>query len=84
MKNFNLLNSAIIECQYSGHVLEVNDNAEKEGEILSQSTWNGLFHQRWVVQKAKDFYILKNLKSDLVATVKTKKVKEGAAVIQLP
>jgi hypothetical protein len=65
-------------------VLEVNENAEKEGEILTQSTWNGLFHQRWQLQKAKDFYILKNLKSELVATLKTKKVKEGAAVVQLP
>ena len=82
VKNFNILNSAIIECQYSGHVLEVADNGEKDGEILTQSSWTGLFHQRWLIQKAKDFYILKNIKSDLVATLKTKKIKEGVVIVQ--
>jgi hypothetical protein len=62
----------------------VTDNAEKDGDILAQASWTGLFHQRWLIQKAKDFYILKNVKSDQVATLKGKKVKEGVSVIQSP
>lgn len=84
VNNFNILNSVILQSQYSGHVLEVTDNAEEDGDALAQATWTGLFHQRWLIQKAKDFYILKNMKSDQAITIKGKKVKEAVNVVQSP
>ena len=55
--------------------MEVEDNAEKEVSTLQQFSWEGMFSQRWILVKFKEFYLIKNLKSGLVATVKGKKVK---------
>ena len=42
-----------------------------------------MFSQRWKLDPLKDnFFFIRNLKSGLVATVKGKKVKEGAEVVQ--
>lgn len=63
-------------------MLDVDDNAEKEGGVLQQKDWFGTFSQRWTIEKFKDFYLIRNLKSNLVATVKGRKIKEGANIVQ--
>jgi hypothetical protein len=82
VNNFSLVHSVVIGCEYSGYVLEVSEGGEKEGGALTQSIWNGLFHQRWMLEKAKDFHILKCLKSYLAATIKGKKMREGNSIVQ--
>ena len=77
-----LSHSLIFQNQFSGYVLDVSDTAEKDGGVLQQKDWLGTFSQRWVLQKFKDFYFIKNLKSNLVATVKGKKNKEGSSIVQ--
>lgn len=62
--------------------MEAADNAEKEGAVVRQGEWLGVFAQRWIFVKAKEFYFIKNMKSGLVATVKGKKAKEGVAIVQ--
>lgn len=41
-----------------------------------------MFSQRWLIEKFKEFYVIRNLKSKLLATVKHKKTKEGAEIVQ--
>lgn len=43
-----------------------------------------MFSQRWVFKKAKDFWVISNLKSNMVIGIGNKKIKEGVAVLQIP
>jgi hypothetical protein len=65
----------------SGYVLDVSDNADYAGSIVYQSAWSGMFTQRWKFEKFKSFYLIRNVKSGLVLTVKGKKSKEGNEII---
>ena len=49
LKNRILFDSGIIECQNSGYVMSVEENAEKEGLMLQQNGWEGMFSQRWIL-----------------------------------
>ncbi len=66
----------------SGYVLDVADNAEYAGSTVYQSGWSGMFSQRWKFEKFKNFYLIRNAKSELVLTVKGKKSKEGGEIVQ--
>lgn len=46
-KHVAMKGSALLESQASGYVLDVVDNAEKEGASIVQSGYSGLLCQRW-------------------------------------
>lgn len=77
-KHQSMENSAILESLTSGYVLDVAENAENVGNISYQVAWSGLFSQRWKFEQYKNFYLIRNVKSDYVLTVKGKKSKEGS------
>ncbi len=81
-ENAFLQSSGLMESENSGYVLDVDDNAEKEGALLFQTSWSGTFSQRWMFEKFKDFYLIRNIKSERVMTVKGKKSKDGSEIIQ--
>jgi hypothetical protein len=81
-KNKVLSTSVVLENRNSGFVLEAVGNAEKEEALLEQGIWRGMFSQRWQLEKCKDFYLLRNLKSSMVATVRQKKSKDGVEIVQ--
>lgn len=63
-------------------MLEAADNAEKEFALLQQNDWTGMFSQRWFLEPYKDFYLIRNAKSHFVITIKNKKTKEAAELVQ--
>lgn len=41
-----------------------------------------MYSQRWFLEPYKDFYLIRNAKSHFVITVKNKKTKEAAELVQ--